>query len=112
MEALPGTLMLASVTIVMLLVIAVPMGVIAAIYQNKWPDYLFRGIAIYPVFPYRLSGLVLCCFTIFGYKLGIAPIADGNRFVKKCDFTCFYLGIYVNFKIYAPGTFGSFGRNQ
>lgn len=45
MEALPGTLMLASVTIVMLLVIAVPMGVIAAIYQNKWPDYLFRGIA-------------------------------------------------------------------
>ncbi|WP_295265157.1 nickel ABC transporter permease [Veillonella sp.] len=90
MEALPGTLMLASVTIVMLLVIAVPMGVIAAIYQNKWPDYLFRGIAFIGIsIPAFWLGLML--LYIFGYKLGIAPIATATVSLKNAILPAFTL---------------------
>jgi peptide/nickel transport system permease protein len=43
---LPVTLQLALYTIVLSMVIAVPMGVFSALYQDKWPDYVLRITAI------------------------------------------------------------------
>ncbi len=43
---LPVTLQLALYTIVLSMVIAIPMGVFSALYQDKWPDYVLRITAI------------------------------------------------------------------
>ena len=43
---LPVTLQLALYTIVLSMVIAVPMGVFSALYQDRWPDYVLRITAI------------------------------------------------------------------
>lgn len=90
MEALPGTLMLAGVTIVMILAMAVPLGIIAALYQNKWPDFLIRGIAFIGIsLPAFWLGLML--LYIFGYKLGIAPIATATVSLKNAILPAFTL---------------------
>lgn len=44
---LPVTLQLALYTIVLSMVVAVPMGVFSALYQDKWPDYVLRIGAIF-----------------------------------------------------------------
>jgi peptide/nickel transport system permease protein len=45
-QALPVTLELALLALLMSLVVALPVGVLAALYQDRWPDYLVRGIAV------------------------------------------------------------------
>ena len=42
----PVTLQLAILTFAITLLISLPVGVIAALYQDKWPDYLIRGVTI------------------------------------------------------------------
>jgi peptide/nickel transport system permease protein len=44
---LPVTLQLALYTIVLSMIVAVPMGVFSALYQDKWPDYVLRITAIF-----------------------------------------------------------------
>ena len=44
MDRLIPTLKLAFLSLIIMLVIAVPSGIIAAIKQNKFADYLIRGI--------------------------------------------------------------------
>lgn len=43
---LPVTLQLALYTIVLAMIVAVPMGVLSGLYQDKWPDYVLRLTAI------------------------------------------------------------------
>lgn len=43
---LPVTLQLALYTIVLAMIVAVPMGILSALYQDKWPDYVLRITAI------------------------------------------------------------------
>jgi len=40
------TAQMAAYTIVLTMLIAIPLGVLAAVYQNKWPDYLIRTFTI------------------------------------------------------------------
>ena len=40
------TAQMAAYTIVLTMLIAIPLGILAAVYQNKWPDYLIRTFTI------------------------------------------------------------------
>ena len=44
---LPVTFQLAFLAIVLVTLISLPIGVLAALYQDKWPDYVLRSIAIF-----------------------------------------------------------------
>jgi peptide/nickel transport system permease protein len=63
MRVFPATLELATVAIVIGVVLGVPMGVIAAVNQGRWPDHLIRltGLVGYsmPVFWLGLVGLLI-----------------------------------------------------
>ena len=63
MRVFPATLELATVAIVIGVVLGVPMGVIAAVNQGRWPDHLIRltGLIGYsmPVFWLGLVGLLI-----------------------------------------------------
>jgi peptide/nickel transport system permease protein len=42
----PVTLQVAFVSAILVAAISLPIGVLAAVYQDKWPDYILRGAAI------------------------------------------------------------------
>jgi peptide/nickel transport system permease protein len=42
----PVTLQLAVASLILVVLIALPIGMLAALYQDKWPDYLLRGTAV------------------------------------------------------------------
>ena len=43
---LPVTLQLAVASLTLVVLIALPIGILAALYQDRWPDYLLRGTAV------------------------------------------------------------------
>ena len=50
----------------------------AAVYQNKWPDYLIRGITFFGVsIPSFWIGLIL--LSIFGVQLRWINVAGGTH---------------------------------
>ncbi|MBM3598491.1 MAG: ABC transporter permease [Alphaproteobacteria bacterium] len=59
----PATLELATVATLLGLIIGVPMGVFAAVHQNKWIDHVIRVLALFghsvPVFWLGLVGLLI-----------------------------------------------------
>lgn len=46
LRRLPVTLQLTVYTIIISWIVSIPAGIIAAIYQNRWPDYLVRIITV------------------------------------------------------------------
>jgi peptide/nickel transport system permease protein len=73
MKRIPNTLMLAGATVLMTILLAVPLGIITAVYQNKWIDYLLRFISFFGVsMPSFWVGTLLMYF--FGVKLHMLPI--------------------------------------
>ncbi len=44
---LPVTLQLAVASLTLVVLLAIPIGILAALYQDKWPDYLLRGTAVF-----------------------------------------------------------------
>jgi peptide/nickel transport system permease protein len=73
-RALPTTAWLIAVTLVMALVMAVPLGVIAAIYRGTWFDHLFRVVSsALLAMPGFYLGLLFLLF--FSIRLGLAPVA-------------------------------------
>ena len=42
----PVTLQVAFLSAILVAVISIPIGVLAAVYQDQWPDYILRGAAI------------------------------------------------------------------
>ena len=41
-EGFVGTILLAFVTVIFVLIISIPPGIWSAVRQNEWPDYLVR----------------------------------------------------------------------
>ncbi len=59
MDRLIPTLKLAFLSLIIMLVIAVPSGIIAAIKQNKFADYLIRGITFFRYLYAELLGWII-----------------------------------------------------
>lgn len=77
MLGVPGTLLLAGTALLMTIVIATPLGIIAAVYRNKPIDYFIRIVSFLGVsMPSFWVGLIL--LYVFGLKLGLFPIAGGE----------------------------------
>lgn len=96
-EGFVGTMFLASVTVVFILLISVPLGIFSAVHQNKLPDYLVRFFSFIGVsMPSFWVGLIL--LYIFGLKMGWFPIASAEVSVRGVVLPAITLAIYQSAK--------------
>lgn len=73
LQALPVTLTLAALSLLIALVIGIPTGVLAALYRNSWVDMLATTLAIGGnAFPSFYLGILL--IWLFGVDLGWFPV--------------------------------------
>ena len=73
MSRLPATIALSAGGLLVLFLISVPLGIVGAVYENKWPDYLSRWIALVGAsIPSFWLGLLLIYF--FSLKLNLLPV--------------------------------------
>lgn len=71
-RCLPATLKLAGVSLVIVLVLSLPLGVLSAVYEDSWFDRLIRGtVFMTTAMPAYWVGLVL--IWIFSLQLGLVP---------------------------------------
>ncbi len=72
-ETLPATFKLAVVSIFLMLLIALPLGILSALYKNKLADYVIRTVSFFGIsMPGFWVGLLL--MYIFSLKLKILPV--------------------------------------
>jgi peptide/nickel transport system permease protein len=73
-ERLPATFLLSGLSLFLLFVLAVPLGVAAAYYQNSWLD---RFVSIFTFVGYSMPGywLALLLMLLFGVQLNLLPIS-------------------------------------
>ncbi len=70
---LPATLLLALVSIVITIVISIPLGILSALKQNGWVDYLIRTVSFLGnSLPNFFVGLLL--MYLFAIRLGWLPV--------------------------------------
>jgi peptide/nickel transport system permease protein len=81
MERLPGTLQLASMGVAAGGLLAVLLGVVAAVFRGKWPDLLLTSLSSLGMsLPTFYIGLWV--LMIFARKLGIIPVIGNARGVS------------------------------
>jgi peptide/nickel transport system permease protein len=62
-ERVPNTLLMSAASLVMTWAIAIPLGIVSAINQNRWPDRLLRLLSYFGQgFPTLITGLLLLFF--------------------------------------------------
>ncbi len=70
---LPYTLELTASALILGVIFGVPLGIVAAIYRNLWPDYLSRIVSLVGLsFPSFVSGILL--LLLFGVTLRWVPV--------------------------------------
>lgn len=75
------TLKMSLLALLMMIIFSIPLGIAAAVYQNRWPDYLVRGITFIGVsVPSFWIGLIL--LSIFGVQLRWVNVAGGSTDFK------------------------------
>lgn len=75
------TLKLSMVSLGLMAVVSIPLGILAAVYQDRWIDYLVRGMTFLGVsIPNFWVGLILLSF--FGVQLRWFPVAGGGTDLK------------------------------
>ena len=76
-EAFIPTLALSFMSLLIMCIISIPLGILAAIKENKWQDYVIRAMTFIGMsIPSFWLGLVL--LSIFGVKLKIVPVSGGT----------------------------------
>src|SRR5574342_744779 len=79
-DGFPVSLALGSQAILIAVAIGVLLGVLAALYHNKWQDY---GAMIVAVFGISVPSFIMASFLqyVFAIKLGILPVARWDSFM-------------------------------
>ena len=94
---LPATLLLTVVSIVLTIVISIPLGVLAAVEQNQWVDYLMRGISFLGnSMPNFFVALLL--MYIFAIRLGWLPVISRNVSLQNVILPAVTLAIAMSAK--------------
>ncbi|MGI8383880.1 nickel ABC transporter permease [Robertmurraya sp. P23] len=91
LERLPATLALAMGGLTVLFLISIPLGVVSALHENRWPDYISRWLALIGAsIPSFWLGLLLMYF--FSLKLQWLPMM-GRGTIAHFVLPSFTLGI-------------------
>lgn len=76
------TLKLAIFSTILMLIVAVPFGMLSAVYKNKWIDYLVRGVTFFGVsLPNFWVGLML--MLVFCVWLKLLPVISSGGDLKS-----------------------------
>lgn len=82
LEALPGTIALAGSSLLVMIVVSLPLGIISALKRNSLIDNVIRFLTFIGIsMPTFWVGLVL--LYVFGLQLGWFPIAGGEVELKR-----------------------------
>ncbi|MBR5636435.1 MAG: ABC transporter permease [Pseudobutyrivibrio sp.] len=94
---LPATLFLTVTSILLTIVISIPLGIISAVYKNKFWDYLIRFISfIGNSMPNFFVSLVL--MYLLGIRLGLFPIISKDMSITSVAMPTFTLAIAMSAK--------------
>ena len=97
LEGFKGTLLLAFVTMVLVVLISLPLGILSAVKRNRLPDHLVRGVSFIGVsMPSFWLGLLL--LYVFGLKLRLFPIAQSEVTAAGIVLPALTLAIYMSSK--------------
>lgn len=81
LKALPATFKLAGMTILMATIIALPLGIISALYRNKAQDNIIRAVSFLGIsLPAPWIALIL--MYIFALKLKVLPVMGGLKWTS------------------------------
>lgn len=79
---LPATILLTVTSILLTMVIAIPLGILAAVRQNKWTDYLIRFLSfIGNSMPNFFAALVLVYF--LSIKTNLLPVITNENIAQS-----------------------------
>ncbi|MFC0470823.1 nickel ABC transporter permease [Halalkalibacter kiskunsagensis] len=79
MSRLPATVALSIGGMLVLFLVSVPLGILGAVYEGRWPDYLSRWMAMVGAsIPSFWLGLLLIYF--FSLKLNLLPVMGKGTF--------------------------------
>lgn len=91
------TLELALMSLLIMVIVSVPLGILSAVYHNKWPDYLVRAVTFLGVsIPNFWIGLIL--LSIFGVTLRWVSVAGGSTDFKSLILPAVTLAIAMSAK--------------
>jgi peptide/nickel transport system permease protein len=89
---LPATLELVIAAMVVAIVVGIPMGLVSAVYRDRWPDVLSRTVSLGAIsIPRFFLGLLLQLF--FAMWLGLLPL--GGRMPVTMSPPPFWTGFYT-----------------
>ena len=89
-EKMPATLELSFAALIVSLLVAIPTGILSAVYKDTWVDHLSTLIALFGVsVPGFWLGLIL--IYIFSLKLGLVPPGGYSPFLGNPEMNLRYL---------------------
>ena len=97
---LPNTLYLAGVSMLLTIGLGLPLGIIAAKYQGRWPDHLSRALA-YAGVSTPSFWLAFLMIIVFSVKLGWLPAMGmgGFRHVIMPAFSVALMSLCINMRL-------------
>jgi peptide/nickel transport system permease protein len=76
LQRLPNTLLLAVMSMVWAVIVAIPVGIVAGVNQNSWVDYLTMGFALAGIsIPHFTLAILL--IMVLAVQLDLVPISGG-----------------------------------
>lgn len=91
------TLKLALASLLIMILFSISLGILSAVYHNRWPDYLVRGLTFFGVsVPNFWIGLIL--LSIFGVQLRWVTVSGGSTDFKSLVLPAVTLAIAMSAK--------------